>query len=145
MTRSHINVTPLVNVLLLLWLLVMLPRGEPRGYAVNLPSVSHECGDSRTVVIGLFGDRRSKVNQKVVSLGSLGIELARIFRFRNERLVYIEASPLVEFREVARVVDIAAGSIEDMHVGLITPGVESELAPNADNCLVLHSSGFHHE
>ncbi len=49
-----------------------------------------------------------------------------IYRLRAERLLLIKADPNLSFQDVANIIDVANGSVENLFVTLVTPGAEKE-------------------
>jgi biopolymer transport protein ExbD len=64
------------------------------------------------------------INQESTNENALGPRLEEIFKTRAERVVFVKGDPDLEFREVARAIDIAHGAGIDK-VGLMTAKVEA--------------------
>ncbi len=119
--QAEMNVTPLIDVLLVLIIIFMIivpvaPSGEraliprdPKG-AVNDPV--------RTIVIQLHADRSVTVNEEPVAWENLKGRLTDIFKERLERVAFVKADPELEFQPVAEVIDIAHAAGVD-NVGLM--------------------------
>jgi len=54
----------------------------------------------------------------------LQARLEEIFKTRAERIVFVKGDPDLEYRDVARAIDIAKGAAMDK-IGLMTPKVEA--------------------
>ncbi len=50
------------------------------------------------------------LNQEVTGIERLGARLAAVYRLRTNQIVFIRGDAGLEFREVARVIDIARGA-----------------------------------
>lgn len=126
---ADINVTPLIDVLLVLLIIFMVitpltPKGlESLVPQPPPPNQKPMESDVRTVVIVIERDRTVKINQEATDYEKLGPRLEEIFKTRAERVVFVKGDPDVEFQNVARAIDIAKGAGIDK-VGLMTPKME---------------------
>jgi biopolymer transport protein ExbD len=80
--------------------------------------------DQRTVVIVINKDKSILINTEPTDEARLGTRLEEIFKTRAERVVFVKGDPELEFREVAKAIDIAHGAGIDK-VGLMTAKVEA--------------------
>jgi len=125
----EMNVTPLIDVLLVLIITFMvISPMTPQGLDALVPQPDPNAKPdaevlSRTVVISIDRGRNIKINQDPVDVRDLGTRLDDIFKNRNERIVFVKGDDALEFISVARVIDIAKGVGIDK-IGLITESLQ---------------------
>jgi biopolymer transport protein TolR len=128
--KSDINMTPMIDVLLVLIIIFMVITPlTPHGLEALVPqppppNQKPNQADLRTVVIVLEKDGSIKINQDPVEEANLQQRLEDIFKTRAERVVFVKGDPDLEFAPVARAIDIAHGAGIDK-VGLMTPKTEA--------------------
>ncbi len=76
------------------------------------------------MVIVIDKNRKMMLNQDPIEESQLQQRLIDIFKTRAERIVFVKGDPDLEYRDVAKAIDIAKGAQMDK-IGLMTPKVEA--------------------
>jgi len=128
--KADINMTPMIDVLLVLIIIFMVITPlTPKGLEALVPqppppNAKPNLSDQRTVVIVIDKDHNMQINSESVAEANLQTRLEEIFKTRAERVVFVKGDGSLEFRWVAKAIDIAHGAGID-RVGLMTAKVEA--------------------
>jgi biopolymer transport protein TolR len=122
--NSEINVTPMIDVLLVLIIIFMVitpitPRGLPALLPQSAPETTPPDPPQHDIVITVLADRQVSLNQEVMNLGRLEDRLTGLFKTRTTKVVFIRGDKGLEFGEVAEVMDVAKGA-GVVRIGLMT-------------------------
>ena len=134
--NANMNVTPLIDVLLVLLIIFMVITPlTPKGLEALVPQPpppnqkQPPPTPDRTILVQLI-DRGAgnppglKINQDEATWESLQGRLEDIFKTRAEKVMFVKGDDNVPFADVASVIDIAHSAGVDK-VGLITAKIEA--------------------
>jgi biopolymer transport protein TolR len=129
---SEINVTPMIDVLLVLLIIFMvIVPAMPRGESAQLPRPAVNNGRTGdAVVLEVFqradGGVGFRINQRDVAKDDLYGRLAAIYANRAERVLFVRGDDGLNFAEVAQAIDIGHAAGVD-RIGLMTSNMQSGL------------------
>ncbi len=119
---SEINVTPFVDVMLVLLIIFMVTAPMMiQGLNVDLPEASAKPLDSEKehLIITIDKDHQVHINEYQVTLDSLSARLIKILQSRGDREVYLKADKNIPYGIVVQVMaEIKGAGVEQL--GMIT-------------------------
>jgi biopolymer transport protein ExbD len=128
---SEINVTPMIDVLLVLLIIFMvIVPVTPKGLDALVPqppkNPQQQQQNDRTIVVQIIhvpsGPPQYKINETPVNKGDLLGKLTEIYANRAERIMFVRGDDDLNFAYVAEVIDIGRAANVD-HIGLMTPKI----------------------
>jgi biopolymer transport protein ExbD len=129
--KSDINVTPLVDVMLVLLIIMMLiaPMLQ-QGVAVKLPTATNTVDKPEVqgqTVIAIAKDKGLYLNAKQIGEGELATKVTELLENSKDKVVLIKADEEVEYSAVMSAMDqLRQAGIED--IGLITERTKGQSA-----------------
>jgi biopolymer transport protein ExbD len=131
---ADINMTPMIDVLLVLLIIFMVITPlTPHGLDALVPQPPKDqqkqtTPTDRTIVVQVINSPGNKpalkINQDEVTWDNLQGRLEEIFKTRAEKVMFVKGDDALNFADVAQVIDIAHAAGVDK-VGLITAKIEA--------------------
>ena len=121
--KSDINVTPLVDVMLVLLIIMMIVAPLlQQGVPLTLPTAANTAEKPETqeqTVLAITADKRFYVNSQQIQRDRLVERVAQVLEDKSQKIVIIKADQDATYGDVMEAMDsLRSAGIEDM--GLIT-------------------------
>ncbi len=111
--NSDINVTPMIDVLLVLLVVFMISVQFRSLLPLNVPPPAEHSKPGPAmpqVVLELKEDGSYAINGTVTAIETLPVRLAQLTEGGKRNLIFVRAAPRRPYREVIRAVDLAKGA-----------------------------------
>jgi len=122
---SEINMTPMIDVLLVLLIIFMVvQQGLQRGVSVQIPpppdenEVAQQQPDNEQIVLEVKPGSEFAINRQPVSNAQLETRLREVFAGRPRKVIFVKGEEDLSYREVIRAID-AARAADITIVGLV--------------------------
>ncbi len=125
---SDINVTPFVDVMLVLLIIFMVTAPMMmEGVNVSLPEATSKplVSEKKTLIVNIDSENRIFINDFKVTVDGLGEKLNKILDGRKDREVYLKADKDISYGMVVRVMsEIKGAGVEKL--GMVTIPLNEE-------------------
>jgi biopolymer transport protein ExbD len=135
-TKADINVTPLIDVLLVLLIIFMvvtplLTMAVESEIPKKADKVIQEQADTKQLVLRITSDGRYMLNQEELTLIGLPPRLRDLFAPAGARkLIFIDAADEIPYGSVMQIIDLARGAGAEQ-IGIVTETIRAAAAPPA--------------
>jgi biopolymer transport protein ExbD len=112
---NDINVTPMIDVLLVLLIIFMLVVPMARK-AIDLqlpdpqPSTQPANPNVNQIVLEVLPNNAYSINKEAVNRDRLGARLKEIYTNRPDKIIFVKGDPTVKYQDVIYAMDVARGS-----------------------------------
>lgn len=123
--RADINVTPLIDVLLVLLIVFMvITPTVSRGLPAAPPEAAtkwYQPLEQSEIVLQIADNRSYRLNGTELPDNLLELEIHRVFLDSPQKTLYLQAEGTLEYRDVARTIDRIRGAEPSVQIGFVAP------------------------
>jgi biopolymer transport protein TolR len=125
---SEINVTPLVDVMLVLLIIFMVTAPlMQQGIDVNLPKAKGKelAAEEERIMVTITKGNKIYINKNLIELSELGRKLQKIYERRTDKEVFLKADKDIPYGFVVRTMaEIRSAGIEKL--GMVTEPLQNK-------------------
>ena len=131
---SDINITPMIDILLVLLIIFMvIVPVTPKGLETLVPqppkNKQQDNNNDRTIVVQVLSNGPGappsyKINEDAFNKQDIEPKLVQIYATRQEKVMFVKGDKDLDFDKVAEVIDFGHEAGVD-NIGIITPRVEA--------------------
>jgi len=112
---NEINVTPMIDVLLVLLIIFMMVIPMSRkAIDLQLPDPTPDNTNSgpppSQIVLEVLPGNTFKINTQPVARAELGKKIKEIYDQRPDKIIFVKGDPAVKYQDVIEAMDVARGS-----------------------------------